>query len=508
MKTRFMKLLSISISTQVACALAVLLGTPGRGGAATPATATLPFKLEVVEVSKSTLPALHSFSSATANGRWLIIGGRTGGLHGFGSGNNNFPRSTANIMAYVIDPAANKVLGSVNLVQALPPRLAGPLTATNPEFLQAGTHLFIVGGYGKDLQSLQTNDMTTFGSIIQVDVAGLMQAIIKKTPIASYFVQNPNPDNRLKVAGGGLKQFKGIFYLVLGQDFTGHYSVDNLDYNRAGGQFQKYTEKVRMFSLNGDLSINQFQQFDGGYDPNLPYHRRDLNVVDIIQPDGATPGVTVYGGVFKAGQVAGHTTPIDINFPAPGTTVTMFVRSNFIQGLNHYDCPDVTIFDQTSGSSFTTLLGGISQFRYDMRSNTLVRDQVDLAKGVDGLPFIKTVSTIQHGPNAAFAQFIQPAPLPAMLGTDGQFLHNPKLQSGGQIFDNGVIKLAALRGRTLVGHMYGGIESGGSYSGLVTNNPSTWASSRLFRIYVTPGTTKVMPMPPVPATATPYVPVH
>jgi len=471
-------------------------------GTAAPRTAaasgpTLPFKLELVEVTGSTLPALHSFSSATSNGKWLIIGGRTAGLHGFGSGTNNFPRSTANTVAYVIDPATNTVDGSVDLVAALPAKLAGPLTATNPEFVQVGTSLYIVGGYGKDLTTAQGN-MTTFGSVVKVDVPGLIQAIVNKTSITSFFAQSPESDNRLKVTGGGLGQANGTFYLAFGQDFTGDYSIENSDYNRAGGQFQKYTEKVRIFTLASNLSISTFSQADGGYDPSLPYHRRDLNMTDIIQADGHTPGATVYGGVFMAGQVAGHTTPIDINYTNPASPVTL--QTGFHQALNQYDCARLTIFDQASASSFTTFLGGISQYHYDSASNVLVRDQLDLQRGVDGLPFITTISTIQRGPAAAFSQYIQPTPLPTWLGADGQFL----IASGVPVFDNGVIQLASLQGRTLVGYMYGGIQSGGPYSTLVTTQPGTAASNRLFQIYITPGATAVIAMPPLPTKTTPW----
>ncbi len=512
MKTTLLKSLRLLDSPKHAflpVLLAALAVTSCATGPTTPAptspnppTATLPYRFDLAEVPNSTLPAVHSYSSAHANGKWLIIGGRIAGLHGFGNSTNNFPRSTANLTAYVIDLAANRVLGSANLVQSLPAQLAGPLTASNPEFVQVGTNLFIVGGYGKDLVS---GELTTFGSLIKVDVRGLIQAITNNAPITNYFVQNPASDNRLKVTGGSLKSHKGIFYLVFGQDFTGIYSVQNRDYNRAGGQFQKYTEKVRMFTLNSDLSIQNFNQIDGGYDSNLPYHRRDLNVVDIIQPNGA-PAATVYGGVFRAGQVAGHTTPIDIDFGSSFTNAIVTHRTNFNQALNHYDCASVTVFDSTSASCFTTLMGGISQYHYNSQSNMLVQDQVNLPNGVDGLPFIKNVSIIQHGAAGSFAQYIQPTTMPGLLGTDAQFLYSTNVQSGGNMFENGVINLAKLQGTTLVGYVYGGIESFGPYTGLVTNNPSSKASSRLFEVYITPTASKVLQMPPLPTQTTPYPP--
>ena len=494
--------------------LAALLLAATPGGCATnsgepAASATIPFKIELVETNSTKLPGLHSFCFSEGFSVCLVLGGRNAGLHGFANGTNNFPRSTANTKAYVLDFALDKVVGSVDLVQNLRPELAGPLTASNQEFVQSGTDLYIVGGYGTDLTS---GEMTTFGSLIKVDVLGLMQAILSgSTNVGPYFKQIPSPDNRLKVTGGSLKLLDGTFYLVFGQDFTGSYSVQNRDYNRAGGQFQKYTQKVRVFTLNPDLSIAKFAQIDGGYNPSLPYNRRDLNVANVLLPDAATPAATVYGGVFKAGQVAGQTTPIDLfltSFVASTNnpnTVTLY--TNFNQGLSHYDCANLTVFDSASKSCFTTLLGGISQFHYNSQSNILVQDTLDLANGVDGLPFISTISTIQRsqqGTNVSFAQFIQPVSLPSLLGADGQFIRNSFLLPGSQIAPNGVIKLGGLAGRTLVGHFYGGIESFGPYSGLVTNNPATFASSRLFEVYVTPGASSVTPMPPLPTHTTPY----
>lgn len=460
---------------------------------------TLPFTLKVVEVADSAMPAVHSYCSATSGGKWLILCGRIGGLHGFGPGNNNFPRSTANTNAYVIDPVANRLIGSIDLVANLPPSLAGPLTATNPQFTQIDDELFIVGGYGQDLKA---SAIMTFGTVTKVDVPRLMKAIAAGTPIAPCFSQGP-PDNRLKVTGGGLKAWEGTFFLVFGQDFSGVYSVQNRDYNRAGGQFQKYTEKVRVFTLNADLSIKTFDEIDGGYDPALPYHRRDFSLVDVIEADGMTGAAVLYGGVFKAGQVAGHVLPIDLAYAS--TPPAVAVRSGFTQSMNHYDCANVTVFDEASSSSFTSFFGGISQYRYDRDSNTLVQDAIDLARGVDGLPFIDTVTTIQRQPIAgAFAQFIHPVALPGLIGTDAQLLANTALRQAGHVFDNGVINLTCLNGRTLVGHLVGGIESQGPYSGLITTQPSTLASRRLFEVWISPEPSQVIKMPALPSAPTPY----
>lgn len=490
----------IRLSMIIVLAAGSLAAAEDLGKKVTAQNPRLPFKLEVVEVHNSQMPGFHSSSVGRSGSKCLILGGRVVGLHGFAS-SNNFPRTTANTQAIVIDPASNSTLGAIDIVQNLPASLAGPLTATNQESTQVGNDLYVIGGYGKDLL---TQQMTTFGSIIRVDVAGLCSAIVaKQTDIQSFFTQIPDTDNRLKVTGGGLKHHQGKFYLVYGQNFTGEYSVQNSDYNRAGGQFQKYTQRIAEFTLNVDLTIGAFSEIQPSiFDPQLPFNRRDLNVVDVIAADGVSPAVTIYGGVFKAGQIAGHTAPIDLQYGSPPAVT---VQSGFTQGLNHYDCAHVTIFNDADRSSYTTLFGGISQFHYDPQSRTLIRDAFNLP--VDGLPFIDTISTIQRLPNSGqFAQFIQPQSMPGLLGAQAEFIHSSVLESNGALFPNSVIKLSAIKDRTLVGHIVGGIESKGPYSGLVKENPSTIATTRLFEVWITPSPTDVFPMPEIPQNVTPFPP--
>ena len=497
-RTRLRRLLSVVQATGALLASSAVANWAQAAGGA-PTTQDIPFKLEVVEVANSAMPAVHSYCSGHSGDKWLILGGRSAGLHGLGSGNNNFAPRRRIRCAYVIDPLHNKMIASVDLVQSLPPKLAGPLTATNAEFVQIGGHLIIVGGYGQDLT---TNTLTTFGTLTDVLIDNMITAIESGgANLAPCMTESPSPDDRLRVSGGALRYGSdGYMYLACGQNFTGIYTLNNYDYNAAHGLFQKYNERVGRFTLN-QSSINQFEGFSPGNDSSQPYHRRDFAVADIIEKDGKTPGFCIYGGVFKAGQVAGLTAPIEVAY---GATPTVTVQTGFQQALNHYDCANVTVFDAASSSSFTALFGGISQYHYDAATNTLVLDQQNLKKGIDGLPFINSISTIQHKPGAGdFAQFIQPESLPALVGADSQFLASGKLLGTDAFYSNGVVNLAKLTGRTLVGHIVGGIESFGPYSTLVTQNPSTVASKRLFQVWITPGPSAVIVMPPLPTTTTP-----
>jgi uncharacterized protein (TIGR02246 family) len=299
---------------------------------------------------------------------------------------------------------------------------------------------------------------------------------------------------RLQVTGGDLTVRGGQFLLAFGHGFDGEYSVSLADFNRHGGMQQKYTEKVRAFTLGPGLEVQNFSQLDGGFDAGLPYNRRDFVALDAIRPDG-TPGFQVYGGVFKAGQVAGQLTPIEIDGPPARVT---WVKT-FAQALNHYDCARIAVFDAADKSLTAVLLGGISQYHYDAKSGALIRDQVDLDRGIDGLPFIDTVSVVRRDAAGGYTQFIWPVPLPRLMGAESLFVPAP----GAKPFPNGVLDLMNLNGRSLAGYLYGGIEATRPYSALP--GASTAASGRLFRIWITPGPARVLPMPPLPQQTTPVV---
>ena len=49
-----------------------------------------PFTVQIEPVITTPLPALHSFAFAQSGNKWLIIGGRTNGLHGLNS-SSGFP---------------------------------------------------------------------------------------------------------------------------------------------------------------------------------------------------------------------------------------------------------------------------------------------------------------------------------------------------------------------------------------------------------------------------------
>src|SRR2546429_6787993 len=90
---------------------------------------------------------------------------------------------------------------------------------------------------------------------------------------------------------------------------------------------------------------------------------------------------------------------------------------------SQYNTAAIQLFDNRGGSGtiYTTFFGGISQYYWDEATKTLKHDALNLAQGIDGLPFINSVSTLK---------------MPTSNDTGSQFLHVgqtlPPASSGSQ----------------------------------------------------------------------------
>jgi hypothetical protein len=287
------------------------------------------------------------------------------------------------------------------------------------------------------------------------------------------------------------------FLLVFGHRFDGAYSVSLAAYNRQGNQQQKYTDRVGVFVLDCNLAIPPagFQELTNPA-AELPFHRRDLNVVDMVRNDMGLAGVTAFGGVFH-GDVVGYLPPVDFDLAqATPPQFTVTVRDQFKQALSHYSCPAVAIYqeggpeNQSAGTMYVTLFGGISQFHYDPATGQLIRDPVDLARFKDGMPFTNSQVTIVRQRDGSFQQFLWPQPLPEYSGAEARF----QPVATAPTFPNGVIKLAEIKNRTLVGYIHGGIVSTAPYA----TDGKTSSSPKLYAVWIAPGPAAVIPMPPIP----------
>ena len=272
-----------------------------------------PFAVTLADEPITVMPGIHSFAFAQSNGKWLFIGGRTNGLHGFQTP-FAFQTMYANTQITVVDPQANQSWSAPT--SSLPDSIAEPITSTNMEYYQDSATLYLAGGYG---WKNSVSNFITFPTLTAVDVNGLISAVINGTAINSYFRQIT--DTNLAIAGAHLEKLDTTFYLVFGHRFNGPYHVADSLNN------QKYSNAIRTFQIHDDginISITNFQSSTD----TANFHRRDYNLVPQIFPDRQF-GFTAFSGVFRYGINRPFVNSVDIK-PSVFT-----VNNSFTQNLSN-----------------------------------------------------------------------------------------------------------------------------------------------------------------------------
>ena len=128
--------------------------------------------ISLTPINIENLGGRQSFAVGQANGKWLIIGGRTDGLH------RRQPFASFDINGQpnellVIDPVS-KQKWTANL-SVLPIAIQEALKATNIDFIQNNNQLYLIGGYG---YSNTLGDHTTFNTLTAIAVSETIAAII------------------------------------------------------------------------------------------------------------------------------------------------------------------------------------------------------------------------------------------------------------------------------------------------------------------------------------------
>jgi len=462
----------------------------------------------------TTVPALHSFARAIGPGnQWLLVTGRTNGLHTFPSSNNGappanaFPPAQANTKLWVIDPAKQKVYSA-----AVPKGAIGDaLSVTNAESYQDGDTLYVFGGYG--LNST-TNQMATFTTITAIPVSATVNAITNGTALPAFqqitnwydctIAPTLNPPSTVQtcnqailsgnaaaakpflsptgpyyagVAGGGVEKTGSVYWMVMGQIFQGLYSANPGDMGNFPTQ-QTYMQQLAglwIGNLGGTLSAAVLNVVKGDPNPTgnpavIQWHRRDLNVVPGIDGSG-NPMISVYGGVFVPGQIAAFEQPIHITNGSSALNVTTTLDP-FHQLFSSYECATMKLYSASAQTNQAVFFGGIGLYYISNVNGTLQRDS--------GLPFVNTLSVMTSSGTAVSGEVYASTPLPGFIGANATFIPAPNAprQSGE------IIALDKITAKTLVGWLYGGIVSPN------TQPPQggTQASNAIYEIWLTPGT--------------------
>lgn len=428
-----------------------------RSAATTPPLYTLVVKPS----AKSGLP-LQSFISGRSGDNFLIISGRTNGFHGTDATDStiNFPASLANQNFVVYNPTTGATTKA-----PVPAQYFDQLTSTNMQSYQDGDILYACGGYGKN----SSGNYVTYSGFLAINVPQTINAILTGgSNLAQYIIATSNPD--MAVTGGELLKIRNFFYLVMGQNFTGQYAASS------NISIQKYTNEIRQFSVTNtgtSLSSTLIKTFKDGntVDSNSRFHRRDLNVVPIIDANGKQ-GAAVYGGVFTQKVNGAWQNPVYLlqdMYNEPVVTI-----DNMQQKFNQYGCGQVLIFDPVSRAMCTSLIGGISYYAYNADKKGFYPDPE--------IPFSKAISTLTRYNGVTTERYATPQQsLTNFVGAEAKFalLQNLAYTGDPEIIDYS--KVASNSQGTLIGYMFGGIQATAARSNTIY---PTFTNKTLYEIYL------------------------
>ena len=417
-----------------------------------------PFRIESENITAdfAGTPRLHSFVSAQWDGKWIFIAGRTGGYHGVGQGEVDFPRTTSNQNIWVIEPPDS---GPAKVYSFPVPDLPASLTAvkdqwmsTSLEFVQDKETLYLLGGYGQN----SAGDPVTFPLVSSVNLPALVDGVIHHKDTFSKTIAWAESPLVQSTGGELVKLDDGLFYLIGGHVFMGSYrSFEAADEKESPKASQQYLGEIRKLRFTagkpGKIDVKLVETY-----PDPEFARRDLNAGPMILPDGKSLGAAAWGGVFTKEQL-NFTHPIFIS-----TTAAPKVDASYDQKMSSYSCAKLLLYDPDSFAMYTTLFGGISRWRWNDRKNDfekapLVGDKSKQTDYLDGMPWIDEISTLVRKAGTT-SEFVQADRLPGYLGTNAAFMSVPglkKIRDDASIFD-----LRQFHGkRVLAGYLFGGLRA-------------------------------------------------
>lgn len=413
--------------------------------------ANLPYQVRI-EVADFALPSgLQSYVLGTYDNKWLILAGRTNGLHGFDNGDNNFPPNLQNTTVYVVDPTHKKITSRSLLSHksGLSQHQVDLLSVTSAQFYQSGNTLYMTGGYGVDTK---TGSFSTKDALTAISIPGLIHWVTHPShgeTAAQYIRQIFDPI--FKVTGGYMTQIGDNPILqIFGQNFKGAYTQ-----NSNG----KYIEQIRRFNIiDNGISLFIDKKSSEPYTPNSNYRRRDLNIVPRIknQCGRITEELVAFSGVFTlSGGV--WTVPVEIGADGRAFMPSASSDKTFKQGMNNYICPTLGLFSRKSNDMYTIFFGGIS---FGYFENGIFQTDINI-------PFINQVTTIKIDKKGHYKQYIMDVEYPVILSTQSNPGNRLLFGAAAQLipvdnlpaYSNGVLQLDKIKKTTFIGYIVGGIQS-------------------------------------------------
>lgn len=416
---------------------------------------TLPFSIQLNPLTISGLTGVQSYAYGQHNGKWLIVSGRTDGLHksmGMGMMGTPFPSSANNNSFIVVDPVTQQQWSTS--IASLPTDIKEQLGSTNTEYFQDGDYLYVLGGYGYNSIA---GAHKTFDKLTAINVPNTITAIINGNSFTANIRQISDP--KFQVTGGQLEKIYDTYYLIGGHNFDGTYhSMGGM------GMFtQTYTNQIRKFKIadNGiSISVTHLPAITD----TACFHRRDYNLIQQILPTGHE-GLTLFSGVFQTTADIPYLNCVNIDSSG------YMLNNAFTQYYNHYQCANAPIYSPSKNEMYSLFFGGMAQY-FDS-SGIMIQD--------NNAPFVKTIACVVRNHSGNMKEYKLPVEMPSLLGAGSEFIPVTALPS----YSNTVLNFDALtQDTTIIGYIYGGISSPSKnvFSGGMMGGNGTSASNNLFSV--------------------------
>lgn len=438
---------------------------------------SLPFRI-ILERANFQLPmGYHSGVIGTFQGNWVLIGGRTNGLHGF-EPTNNFPAASQNTNVYVVNSLTGAVQ-SRSLYDAnsgLTQQQIDTLSVTSPQGYQEGNTLYMTGGYGINANGA----FTTKPVLTAFNLPGVVAWVTKPQDKTQTLAKNIRQivDPVFQITGGRMYKLGNTFQLVFGQTFEGEYT------DSSNGIYSKQVRRFELVNQNGNFTVKVLSPMPAA--PNANFRRRDLNVVPTLLPQGRTLqyGLIAFSGVFTLATGV-WTVPVIMDGVHDPLMANPSDPTTFKQAMNHYISPTASLYSRRDISTYHLFFGGIS---FGFYQNGAFETDSEI-------PFINQITTIKQDQNNQFTQYLMSAEYPVIPST-GPHPGNRLLFGAGAYFipaaimqyPNGVLSLDSIRQATVIGHIVGGIQS--TLANTNSMSDST-ASPYIFKVTLVPTRARV-----------------
>jgi hypothetical protein len=442
---------------------------------------TLPFGVTIRQAPFRLGTGVQAFSIG-AHGRrwWLLLGGRTNGLHGFSAPPaDNFPSASQNTNVMVVDwkRGTTRTRSLNDAASGLTPLQVCQLASTSQQAFQRGRWLYVAGGYGVD----PDGNYVTFDSLTRINVRGAIRWVLgRRRPHRLVDTLRQTRDAQLQLMGGRMYQAcRGDpLLLAMGQTFTGPV------YPSGNGVYSQQVRQVRL----GQRPLRVARSVSTAAEPYE--RRRDFNLVPYLDRGGRRKRAVVLSGVFtENGGV--WTVPVEVTGGGLPSMADPTSPAAFKQGMNNYACAAAALYSRRRQTNYAVLMGGITYRYWD--GSAFVGDAE--------LPFTNQTTVVRRSDNGLYDQlYVADGAFPViastttnpgnplLFGTASRFVLDPSVATCGprRQAQRDVVDLDTLLRRgggvsRRIGWIVGGIAS----TLPNTDGPSdSWASDYVFEVWI------------------------